>query len=123
MSEAEGDRIRTFLMYAQDCKGMGHITRTRSTHKIEQQIRAERLAALGLVHWVHPSHLSGERLAGAVEWALGRDPREHARLVRTIIPALDGAARHTEYVAQVLESNHTDDRGSVEGPWLVGQRA
>ena len=46
-----------------------------------------------------------------------------ARLVCTITPAFDGAARLADYIAQVLEGNHTDDQRSVEGPWLVGQRA
>jgi len=77
MSEAEGDRIRTFLMYAQESRGMGHTTRTLTI----------------------------------------------ARLVCTITPAFDGAARLADYIAQVLEGNHTDDQRSVEGPWLVGQRA
>src|SRR5205823_1166220 len=53
----------------------------RSTHKIEQQIRAETLAARGLARWIHPKDLNGgESLAEALEWALTRDPRDRARL-------------------------------------------
>ena len=78
------------------------VTVPRATHKIEQQIRAETLAAHGLARMVHPRDLSGERLAGALDWALGRDPRTHARLVRRIIPTFDGAARVTAYLSRWL---------------------
>jgi len=71
----------------------------RATHKIEQQIRAESLAARGLARWVHPKESNGNGLAEALEWALGRDRRAHARLVRDIIPSFDGAARLAAYLA------------------------
>src|SRR2546423_14710583 len=45
----------------------------RATHKIEQQIRAETLAAQGLARWVHPKELNGETLSDALEWALRSD--------------------------------------------------
>ncbi|HVH66867.1 MAG TPA: glycosyltransferase [Gemmatimonadales bacterium] len=77
----------------------------RATHKIEQQIRAETLAAHGLVRWIHPRELDATRLAEALEWALGRDRRAHARLVREVIPSFDGAARLTAYLAQWLGSD------------------
>src|SRR6266705_2050708 len=60
----------------------------RATHKVEQQIRAETLAAQGLAQWVHPKDLNGDgggggsKLAAALEWALRRDRAEHARRVR-----------------------------------------
>src|SRR5439155_25617784 len=42
----------------------------RSTHKIEQQIRPETLAAYGLARRVHPRDLNGGAgLAPAIEWA------------------------------------------------------
>src|SRR6266566_3179345 len=82
----------------------------RATHKVEQQIRAETLAAQGLAQWVHPKDLNGpgggggggSKLAAALEWALRRDRAEHARRVREIIPAFDGATRLTAYLAQWL---------------------
>jgi predicted glycosyltransferase len=76
----------------------------RATHKVEQQIRAETLAAQGLAQWVHPKDLNGDggKLAAALEWALRRDRVEHARRVREIIPAFDGATRLTAYLAQWL---------------------
>src|SRR5207244_591572 len=74
----------------------------RATHKIEQQIRAETLAARGLAQWVHPKELDGARLAEALRWALARDPDAHGRLVRSLIPSFDGAARLTEYLARWL---------------------
>jgi len=74
----------------------------RATHKIEQQIRAETLAAHGLARWVHPKELSGERLAEALEWALCCDRQAHAQRVRDIIPSFDGAARLTSYLSRWL---------------------
>jgi len=74
----------------------------RVTHKIEQQIRAETLAAHGLARWVHPKELSGERLAEALEWALRCDRQAHAQRVRDIIPSFDGASRLTAYLSRWL---------------------
>jgi predicted glycosyltransferase len=74
----------------------------RSTHKIEQQIRAELLADRGLARCVHPKELSADRLAAELEWALRVDPQSHAERVRGIIPTFDGASRLTEYLAQWL---------------------
>ena len=74
----------------------------RSTHKVEQQIRAETLAAQGLAQWVHPKDLNGagggEPLVAALDWALRRDRAEHARRVREVIPSFDGAHRLTAYL-------------------------
>jgi len=78
----------------------------RSTHKIEQQIRAETLAAYGLARWVHPRDLNGgEGLAQAIEWALTKNPRDHAELIRKIIPSFDGASNLARYLARWLEDN------------------
>src|SRR5205809_728360 len=74
----------------------------RATHKVEQQIRAETLAARGLAWCIHPNDLSGPRLAEALEWALRCDRQAHARLVRQIIPSFDGAARLTAYLSRWL---------------------
>jgi predicted glycosyltransferase len=74
----------------------------RATHKIEQQIRAETLAAHGLARWVHPKELNGASLADAMEWALRCDGRAHARLVRETIPAFDGVHRLTAYLSRWL---------------------
>ena len=73
----------------------------RATHKIEQQIRAETLAAHGLARWVHPSASDRVRLADALEWALGCDRRAHAERVRDMVP-FDGAARVTAYLSRWL---------------------
>lgn len=74
----------------------------RSTHKVEQQIRARMLAEQGLAQWIHPEELDGERLAEALEWALRRDRRTHAELVRAVIPSFDGARRLTAYLSRWL---------------------
>src|SRR5207302_644021 len=74
----------------------------RATHKVEQQIRAETLAAHGLARWVHPTDAGPETLAAALGWALDQDRETHARLVRAVIPAFDGAARLTAYLARWL---------------------
>src|SRR5204863_9672796 len=50
----------------------------RATHKVEQQIRAETLAARDLARWIHPKDLTGPVLAEALEWALQCDRRAHA---------------------------------------------
>jgi predicted glycosyltransferase len=74
----------------------------RATHKVEQQIRAETLAARGLARCIHPKDLTGPGLAEALEWALRCDRQEHARLVRQIIPSFDGAAKLTAYLSRWL---------------------
>jgi len=74
----------------------------RATHKVEQQIRAETLAARGLARWVHPKDLGGPRLVDALGWAIGCDRRVHAERVRAVIPAFDGAARLVAYLARWL---------------------
>jgi len=74
----------------------------RATHKIEQQIRAETLAAHGLARLVHPKELNDQSLAQALEWALRSDQRAYAKLVREIIPSFDGAARLTAYLSRWL---------------------
>ena len=75
----------------------------RSTHKVEQQIRAEILASRGLARWVHPRDLGDEaHLADAVEWALQRDREAHTRLVRQIFPSFDGVGRVCAYLSQFL---------------------
>src|SRR5216110_1563843 len=74
----------------------------RATHKVEQQIRAETLAARGLARWVHPKDLAGPRLVEALRWAVGCDRRAHAERVREVIPSFDGAARLVAYLARWL---------------------
>ena len=74
----------------------------RATHKVEQQIRAETLAARGLARWVHPNELTGQSLAEALEWALHCDRKAHARRVREVIPSFDGAACLTNYLSPWL---------------------
>lgn len=74
----------------------------RATHKVEQRIRAETLAARGLARWVHPRDLTADRLVDGLEWALSCDRGTHARRVQEIIPAFDGAARITAYLSRWL---------------------
>jgi predicted glycosyltransferase len=74
----------------------------RATHKTEQQIRAQMLASRGLARCVLPLRLGAETLADALGWALRCDRRAHRRLVRAILPSLDGAARLTAYLSQWL---------------------
>src|SRR5256886_12369929 len=64
----------------------------RATHKVEQQIRAETLAARGLARWVHPKDLAGPRLVEGLRGAGGCDPRAHAEPGREGIPSFHGAA-------------------------------
>jgi len=77
----------------------------RATHKVEQLIRAELLAAHDLARCVHPREAGEENLAEALEWALARDRRTQARHVRAAVPSFDGAAQLTGYLS----------------PWLSGQ--
>ena len=78
----------------------------RVVTKIEQQIRAETMAANGLARWVHPRDLSGKTLAEALDWALRRDQGVHAQRVREVIPSFDGAAALTAYLGQWLGNGH-----------------
>jgi predicted glycosyltransferase len=91
----------------------------RSTHKVEQRIRAETLAARGLARWIHPNDLRGDNLVEAIEWALSLDRDAHARRVRAVIPAFDGAARLTEYLARWLGDDAPGDRSDVEPSSLL----
>jgi predicted glycosyltransferase len=82
----------------------------RATHKIEQQIRAEAMAARGLARWVHPRELNGNGLVEALDWALLCDWQSQARLVHEVIPSFDGAARLTAYLSRWLGAS--SDRNS-----------
>ena len=75
----------------------------RTTHKLEQQIRAQMLAARGLARCVHAQELNVESLADALKWALGCDRPAHTSLVRQIIPSFDGATRLTAYLSRWLD--------------------
>lgn len=75
--------------------------------KLEQQIRAEAMAAKGVARWVHPRDLNGRTLGEALDWALRCDRRVHARQVREAIPSFDGASHLTAYLSQWLETGHT----------------
>jgi predicted glycosyltransferase len=91
----------------------------RVVHKVEQQIRAEAMAANGLARWIHPRDLNGTTLAQALGWALRRDRHAHARRVREVIPSFGGASQLTAYLAQWLGNGHTTpspskDLASVE---------
>jgi predicted glycosyltransferase len=78
----------------------------RVVNKVEQQIRAQTMAANGLARWVHPMDLNGKNLAEALDWALRRNQDVHARRVREVIPSFDGASQLTAYLAQWLENGH-----------------
>jgi predicted glycosyltransferase len=86
----------------------------RSTHKVEQQVRAQTLAAHGLARWIHPKDLCGENLVEAIAWALSLDRGAHARRVREVIPAFDGAARLTDYLAPWLGGPELGERSDLE---------
>jgi predicted glycosyltransferase len=77
----------------------------RETHKIEQRIRAETLAAHGLARWVAPATLNAKRMITALEWALGQDRVTHARRVRAVLPSFDGAARLAAYLSRWLDGD------------------
>jgi predicted glycosyltransferase len=74
----------------------------RCTHKVEQRIRAETLAAHGLARWIHPEALDARRLVEDIKWALSLDRQDHGRLIRKIIPTFDGAANLTAYLGRWL---------------------
>ena len=74
----------------------------RATHKVEQRIRAETLAAHGVARWVHPRDLTPEVLADALAWGLTCDRAAHARRVSEVVPSFDGAARLAAYLAPWL---------------------
>jgi predicted glycosyltransferase len=75
----------------------------RETHKVEQRIRAETLAARDLARWVGPAALTAATLSAALEWALGQDPETHARRVHEVLPSFDGAARLAAYLSGWLD--------------------
>ncbi|HKE89405.1 MAG TPA: glycosyltransferase, partial [Gemmatimonadales bacterium] len=74
----------------------------RATHKVEQKIRAELLVGQGLAKCVLPQALSADHVEGALDWALARDRDAHARRVREVVPAFDGATRLTAYLSRWL---------------------
>ena len=69
---------------------------------LEQQIRAETLAAYGLARCVHPRELNTESLANALEWALLCHRQTYAKRIQELIPSFDGAARLTAYLSRWL---------------------
>jgi predicted glycosyltransferase len=87
----------------------------RATHKTEQKIRAEILAAHGLARCVLPKELNAETLADGLAWALCCDRQTHARRVREMIPSFDGAARLTAYLAPWLEESPKGQGAEVAG--------
>ena len=103
---AAADAVVTMGGYNSVCEALAAarpmVIVPRATDKVEQWIRAELLAARGLVACVHPRELAPDRLAEAIEWALGCDRAAHARRVREVIPSFDGAARLTAYLARWL---------------------
>jgi len=74
----------------------------RATHKVEQLIRAELLAAHGLARCIHPEQVDEENLAEALRWGLARDRRAQAQQVREVFPSFDGAAELTGYLSPWL---------------------
>ena len=74
----------------------------RATHKVEQLIRAELLAARGLARCIHPKGADEENLAEALTWGLARDRRAQAKQVREVFPSFDGAAQLTGYLSPWL---------------------
>jgi predicted glycosyltransferase len=81
----------------------------RATHKIEQKIRAELLAAREVARCVPPQTLNAATMGNALEWALRCDRRTHARRVHELIPSFDGASRLTAYVSQWLGANSPEE--------------
>ena len=80
----------------------------RATHKVEQLIRAELLAAHDLARYVHPNEANEYNLAEGLRWALGRERRAQARRVREVFPSFDGAAELTGYLSRWI------DRGTLD---------
>ncbi|HYY48672.1 MAG TPA: glycosyltransferase [Thermoplasmata archaeon] len=91
----------------------------RCTHKVEQRIRAESLAAHDLARWIHPDSLTGRRLAEDLDWALSCNRDDYARHVRETIPSFDGAANLTSYLGRWLGPAPASEEGSGEHPASV----
>jgi predicted glycosyltransferase len=90
----------------------------RCTHKVEQRIRAETLAAHGLAQWIHPDDLEADRLADEIKRALSCDRPARERHIREIIPTFDGAVNLTSYLGRWLGrtpmvSGHTGEELSA----------
>lgn len=78
-----------------------------SEHETEQSLRAERLAARGVLEVVHERELSPERLAGAIDRAISRPPKP-------IVIATGGARRAATLIAGMIRSRKDAAAGSVE---------
>ena len=76
----------------------------RVTMRREQQIRADKLASLGLVSTLHPETLTTKQLFSQIkrQLALSEAPLEKARREKTI--NLDGAERAAEALGEMLQS-------------------
>lgn len=78
-----------------------------SERETEQSLRAERLAARGVLEVVHERELSPERLARAIDRAISRPPK-------LIEIATGGARRAATLIAGMIRSGKDATAGSVE---------
>jgi len=65
----------------------------------EQLVRAEALAARGLVRWLHPDQLTPPRLLAEIRALLAEPPRG------AIVPALDGAEAFVREIARLVDGD------------------
>jgi predicted glycosyltransferase len=107
------DAIVSMGGYNSVCEGLSvgrpMVIIPRATHKVEQKMRAEILADQGLAKCVLPQALSADSVEGALDWALAVDPDLHARRVRAVVPAFDGAAQLTAYLSRWLGEARFED--------------
>lgn len=72
----------------------------RTSPRLEQVMRAQRLAERGLVHWLHPEGLTPQVVAGALAYAADT-PREELRS-RMAALAHDGVHKTAELLSDML---------------------
>src|SRR5207247_1346212 len=94
----------------------------RATHKVEQQIRAETLAARGLARWVHPRDLAGPRLAEALRWGVrSRGGEERVYALKAYSDDVgERVWTHAVQLAERLPTRH--DRPSLPIRYLPQER-
>lgn len=105
---ARADRVVAMGGYGSTCEILSFekhaLIVPRVTPRREQSIRAERLAALGLVHTIDPDHVTADSISAWLARELGAPPSARARL------DFGGLQRVPELLAALLDHRHAAAR-------------